>query len=53
MYGKLEYSLEQAMARHDRLIQADNYDGATPEGRPHTQAEGGGALYVEDDAMAP
>ena len=51
IYGKLEYSLEQAMARHDRLIQADAIHMAKPDIRPRTKAENGGSLYVEDVDM--
>ena len=36
MYGKLECSLEQAIARHDRLIQDDGWKAANPETRPET-----------------
>lgn len=49
MYGKLEYSLEQTMSRHDRLNQDDYYDLAKPENRPSTKAEmSEGALYKEN-----
>ena len=54
MYGKLEYNLEQAMNRHERLSQDDGYDGAKPQNRPHTKAEDGdGNLYVENDLIKP
>lgn len=36
LYGKLEFNLEQAMSRYDRLSQQDNYDTAKPENRPST-----------------
>ena len=52
MYGKLEYSLEQAIARHDRLSQEDAFDEGIPEKRPKTKGENGGALYVEDNTMS-
>ena len=54
LYGKLEYSLEQAMSRHDRLNQNDYYDMAKKEFRPSTKAEmSEGALYVENFDMPP
>ena len=36
MYGKLEFSLEQAMARYDRLSQEDNFEVTE---RPRTVAD--------------
>jgi hypothetical protein len=55
MYGKIEYSLEQAMARCERLSQDDSFEKAEkPETRPNTKAEvGDGKLYVENIDMAP
>lgn len=54
MYGKLEFNLEQAMDRLERLDQDDHYDKANPENRPSTRAElGQGALYVEKFDLAP
>ena len=54
MYGKIEYSLEQAMSRYDRLSQEDFYDVAIPKERPNTRAElGEGSLYVENVDMLP
>jgi hypothetical protein len=54
MYGKIEFNLEQAMQRCERLDQEDLYETATPENRPTTKAElGGGALYVETFDLPP
>ena len=39
IYGKLEFNLEQAMERLERLDQEDHYDKANPENRPSTRAE--------------
>jgi len=38
LYGKLEYNLEQAMSRQERLNQNDYFDTAKPENRPSTKA---------------
>jgi hypothetical protein len=49
LFGKLEYSIEQAINRKERLEHEDYYDKAIPRKRPHTKAEfGGGTLYVEN-----
>ena len=49
LYGKIEYSIEQAMQRAERLAQEDFYDMAIPANRPNTKAElGEGSLYVEN-----
>jgi hypothetical protein len=49
MYGKIEFNLEQAMKRHERLEQDDLFEQAKPQNRPSTKADlGGGALYVEN-----
>lgn len=54
IYGKLEFNLEQAMERLERLSQEDYFDKANPENRPSTKAElGQGALYVEKFDLAP
>ena len=54
IYGKLEYNLEQAIQRQERLERDDFYDVATPENRPSTKAAGGGSsLYDEKIDMAP
>ena len=50
MYGKLEFNLEQAMIRYERLNQDDFYDQAILKNRPHSKAEAGnGSLYVENE----
>lgn len=49
LFGKIEYSIEQAMNRKERLEQDDFYDEAIPSLRPNTKAElGEGSLYVEN-----
>ena len=54
LYGKIEYSIEQAMNRCERLQQDDFYDQAIPENRPHTKADlGEGSLYVENVDLKP
>ena len=54
LYGKVEYSIEQAMNRADRLEQEDYFDVAIPENRPNTKAElGEGSLYVENVDLQP
>jgi hypothetical protein len=54
IYGKLEFNLEQAMIRHERLSCDDFYDKATKEARPTTRtAETGTALYVEKFDLQP
>ena len=54
LYGKVEYSIEQAMNRAERLSQEDYFDAAIPENRPHTKAElGEGSLYVENVDLEP
>ena len=59
LYGKLEYSLEQAMQRNERLEQEDMFDMADPtctsfRFRPNTKAEHGtGSLYVEKVDLEP
>ena len=50
MYGKLEFNLEQAMIRYERLNQDDFYDQAILKNRPHSKAKSGnGSLYVENE----
>jgi hypothetical protein len=55
IYGKLEYNLEQAVNRQERLDQEDNYDKAKPELRPRTKSKepGGSSLYVEKFDLKP
>ena len=54
LYGKIEYSIEQAMNRAERLAQEDFYDKAIPKNRPNTVAEmGEGSLYVENVDLEP
>jgi hypothetical protein len=49
LYGKLEFNLEQACSRHERLFQEDYYDSAKPENRPSTKADmDENALYIEN-----
>jgi hypothetical protein len=49
LYGKLEFNLEQACTRHERLSQEDYYDSAKPENRPSTKADmNENALYIEN-----
>ena len=46
IYGKLEFNLEQAILRCERLEQEDFFDKLN---RPSTKSEhGGSALYVEN-----
>ena len=54
LFGKVEYSIEQALNRAERLSQEDYYDYAIPENRPNTKAElGEGSLYVENVDLQP
>ena len=54
LYGKIEYSIEQAMNRAERLQQEDFFDMAIPGNRPNTKAElGEGSLYVENVDLKP
>ena len=54
LFGKIEYSIEQALSRVERLEQDDFFDKAVPERRPHTVAElGEGSLYVENVDLLP
>ena len=55
MFSKLEYNLEQAMTRHDRLSQPDFYEVAkTGESRPTSQKKAGQtSLYVENVEIDP
>jgi len=54
LYGKIEYSIEQALNRVERLQQEDYYDVAIPANRPNTKAElGEGSLYVENVDLKP
>lgn len=55
IYGKLEYNLEQAMLRNERLEQEDHYDKANPANRPSTRTSepGGSSLYVEKFDLTP
>jgi hypothetical protein len=39
IYGKLEFNLEQATLRHERLEQDDYYDRASPASKPSTKTE--------------
>ena len=39
IYGKLEFNLEQAVLRNERLEQDDGYDAAINEPRPSTKNE--------------
>jgi hypothetical protein len=47
-YGKLEYDMENAMNRSDRLKGDDDFDIALKQNRPNTKAKEGGSLYVEN-----
>ena len=47
-YGKIEYEMENAMNRYDRLEGEDDYDQAKEWPRPKTKAKEGGSLYVEN-----
>ena len=49
-YGKIEYDMENAMSRHDRLDGDDDYESAllNQNQRPNTKAKEGGSLYVEN-----
>ena len=50
MCGKLEFNLEQAMIRYERLNQDDFYDQAILKNQPHSKAEAGNrSLYVENE----
>jgi hypothetical protein len=54
IYGKLEFNLEQAILRNERLEQDDQYDAAINEPRPSTKNEESGcALYVEKFDLNP
>ena len=54
LFGKVEYSIEQAMNRVERLQQEDYHDVALPGNRPNTKAElGEGSLYVENVDLEP
>ena len=47
-YGKMEYEMENAINRYDRLDGDDDYDNAKTFPRPNTKAKEGGSLYVEN-----
>ena len=50
-YGKLEYEMENAMNRADRLDAEDDFDQAPTFPRPNTKAKEGGSLYVENTEL--
>ena len=50
-YGKLEYEMENAMNRADRLDAEDDFDSAPTFPRPNTKAKEGGSLYVENTGL--
>ena len=52
MYGKLQYNLEQAIARCDRLSQDDYYDRAKPEAKPSTRVDDS-SVYTENFDIPP
>lgn len=47
-YGKIEYDMENAMNRFERLDAEDDFDASTKWPRPNTKAKEGGSLYVEN-----
>ena len=47
-YGEMEYEMENAMNRHDRLEGDDDFDTAKTHPRNNTKAKEGGSLYVEN-----
>lgn len=47
-YGKIEYDMENAMNRYERLQGEDDFDAAPTYSRPNTKAKEGGSLYVEN-----
>jgi hypothetical protein len=47
-YGKIEYDMENAMNRFERLDGDDDFDAAATWSRPNTKAKEGGSLYVEN-----
>lgn len=49
-YGKMEYDMENAIQRCDRLEGDDDFDGILNGNiqRPNTKAKEGGSLYVEN-----
>lgn len=47
-YGKIEYELENALQRFERLDADDDFDKADSWPRPNTKAKEGGSLYVEN-----
>lgn len=54
MFGKIEFNLEQAIKRCERLEKDDFFDTAKANNRPGTKASvGGGSLYVENSDLAP
>lgn len=53
MYGKLEFNLEQAMARYERLSQDDRFEDVKAENKPKTKSEDGGSLYMENEMNKP
>ncbi len=50
-YGKLEYELENALQRFERLETDDDFDKADSWPRPNTKAKEGGSLYVENTTL--
>lgn len=50
-YGKIEFDMENAMSRSDRLNADDDFDAAPMWGRPNTKAKEGGSLYVENTEL--
>jgi hypothetical protein len=47
-YGKIEYDMENALNRYERLNGDDGFDSAPTYPRPNTKAKEGGSLYVEN-----
>jgi hypothetical protein len=47
-YGKIEYDMENAINRFERLDGDDDFDAAATWSRPNTKAKEGGSLYVEN-----
>jgi len=50
-YGKMEYEMENAMTRCDRLEGDDDYEASLNVQRPNTKAKEGGSLYVENTEL--
>jgi len=55
IFGKLEYNLEQAIQRNERLEQEDLFDQAVQDSRPSTSSpeRDGTCLYVENRDLLP